>query len=239
MNEPTLGNMAQRMDRLERENRRFKWIGVLVLVGIAALMMMGQAKPSEVAKVIEAEQFVLRDKNGKERGFLGVEKGVSGLTLYGKNKMLKATLAASEEGVGLLFSDNNGAGIGLSLEGGEAGLHGFDSNRKMRFALAVSVSGSVIQLIGKDEKPIITLGELNGEAVLGLVSGPEAKPFLSFRARDGSERMTLRLSKGDPMITFTDKYGTKRATMGLVKGTPIVGFWDEQGKPVWAKTGIR
>jgi len=40
MNEPTLGNMAQRLDRLERENRRMKLAGVLVLLGIVAVMVV-------------------------------------------------------------------------------------------------------------------------------------------------------------------------------------------------------
>ena len=67
MNEPTMNNMVQRLDRLERENRRLKLLGSLVLIGIATLLLMGQAKPNRVAKVIEAEKFILRDSSGSER----------------------------------------------------------------------------------------------------------------------------------------------------------------------------
>jgi len=70
MNEPTMDKMEQRLDRLERENRWMKSIGTLVVVGIAAVVLMGQAKPRKVPKVIEAEQFRLMDPDGKIRAHL-------------------------------------------------------------------------------------------------------------------------------------------------------------------------
>ena len=56
MNEPTINNIGERLNHLERENRRFKYGGVLLLIVLAALIMMGQAKPSSVAKVITASR---------------------------------------------------------------------------------------------------------------------------------------------------------------------------------------
>lgn len=50
MNEPSMEVIRQRLSHLERENRRFKYGGVLLLIVIAALIMMGQAKPSKVAR---------------------------------------------------------------------------------------------------------------------------------------------------------------------------------------------
>jgi len=48
MNGPTIENIGERLNHLERENRRLKYGGVVVLVGIAASIMMGQARPSSV-----------------------------------------------------------------------------------------------------------------------------------------------------------------------------------------------
>jgi len=81
MNEPTMGSLVQRMERLEQENCRMKLAGVLVLLGIAAVIVMGQAKATKVAKVVEAEKFVVRDENGKERGSLEVLEDITALTL--------------------------------------------------------------------------------------------------------------------------------------------------------------
>ena len=67
MNEPTMETLARRLDKVERENRWLKLAGVVAVAVIAAVVLMGQATPSKVAKVIEAEKFVLKDIHGKVR----------------------------------------------------------------------------------------------------------------------------------------------------------------------------
>lgn len=61
--------LTHRLDRLERENRWLKRIGGVVLVGLAAVVLMGQAGPRN--RIVEAEKFVLVDKGGKVRAVLG------------------------------------------------------------------------------------------------------------------------------------------------------------------------
>ena len=65
-----------------------KRIGALVVVGIAAVVLMGQAKASRVAKVIEAEKFNLRDGNGTVRAVLSIRNfdGIPGVGLVLKDK---------------------------------------------------------------------------------------------------------------------------------------------------------
>jgi len=46
MNEPTINNMVERLDRLERENRRWRRIGSLVLVVIAAVVLKESKEPN-------------------------------------------------------------------------------------------------------------------------------------------------------------------------------------------------
>lgn len=65
MNHPNLDTLVRRLDRLERENRRWKRVSAATFAAIAALVLMGQATPR---RVVEAEKFVLRDLNGKDRG---------------------------------------------------------------------------------------------------------------------------------------------------------------------------
>jgi len=66
-------SLVTRVNRLERENRRMKLMGVLVLVGIAAVMVMGQAKTLKTAKEIESERFVVKDEDGRVRVVLGLQ----------------------------------------------------------------------------------------------------------------------------------------------------------------------
>lgn len=74
MNEPTMEALARRLDRVERENRQLKRVGVVALAVIATVVLMGQT--TQQSKVVEAEQvkanevearkFILRDASGKE-----------------------------------------------------------------------------------------------------------------------------------------------------------------------------
>ena len=93
MNEPTIDKLVQ---RLERENRRLKRIGSLVLVGIAAVVLMGQATPKKVAKVIKAEKFLLVDKDtGTLSAALEKIGNSAGLFLYGLTGKKLAEVSAS------------------------------------------------------------------------------------------------------------------------------------------------
>ncbi|OGQ82565.1 MAG: hypothetical protein A3F90_18070 [Deltaproteobacteria bacterium RIFCSPLOWO2_12_FULL_60_19] len=72
MREPTIHSLMHRLDRLERANRRFKLVGFGVVILIATTMLMGQAKPSNFAPVVDAREFLLRDQSGRIRVRLGM-----------------------------------------------------------------------------------------------------------------------------------------------------------------------
>ncbi len=86
MNQQMTDSLERRLIRLERQNRNLKHTVVFVVVGIAAVFMMGQAQPNKIAKKLEAENFILRSPNGAERGRLGVApNGHPFLVLLNKN----------------------------------------------------------------------------------------------------------------------------------------------------------
>jgi len=92
MTDATPDVLAERLDRLERENRRLKRLVYGALLGIAAVAVMGQA-PSSIVRVFEAEKFVLHGPDGQIRAELGVEtNGESALRLYPEKKGGKAEL---------------------------------------------------------------------------------------------------------------------------------------------------
>ena len=59
MNEPMMDAVMQRIDRLEREARRWRLMGLAGLLAVAALLLMGQVRPG--SRVVDAETFILRD----------------------------------------------------------------------------------------------------------------------------------------------------------------------------------
>jgi hypothetical protein len=60
--------LADRLGRLERDNRRLKLAGLLVLTLFASVFLMGQVRPPAT---IQAQEFVV-DKVGKTLGRFGV-----------------------------------------------------------------------------------------------------------------------------------------------------------------------
>src|SRR5262249_33674282 len=89
MDSSTLDRLTQRLERLERENRRWKLASCLSVLALVAMGLMGQAVPDKVAKVGEAERFVLRDSAGRLRAELRVGSADrSGLWLFSKDGLL-------------------------------------------------------------------------------------------------------------------------------------------------------
>lgn len=61
-------SVEDRLARLERENRRLKLAGLLMLAVIGSVFMMGQVRPPTR---YEAESFILRDRRGVTIAALG------------------------------------------------------------------------------------------------------------------------------------------------------------------------
>jgi hypothetical protein len=77
----SLEELQDRLLKLEKQNRRLKQLGVAALIGVAALVVMGQA-PSK--KTIEANEFILRDDGGNVRARLFVTaKNTTNMTIPG------------------------------------------------------------------------------------------------------------------------------------------------------------
>ncbi len=60
--------IGDRIERLERENRRLKLTGIAALVLMLAVVLMGQAQPS---RTLEANRIIVRDSAGRPRITLG------------------------------------------------------------------------------------------------------------------------------------------------------------------------
>ncbi|HXQ26974.1 MAG TPA: hypothetical protein VN822_11240 [Candidatus Acidoferrales bacterium] len=72
-----LDELQDRLTRLEEQNRRFKRLGVAVVVGITLLLIMGQAP---ARKTVEANEFILKDDSGNVRARLAISARAAGAT---------------------------------------------------------------------------------------------------------------------------------------------------------------
>jgi len=64
---PGLENLQNRLVKLERQNRRFKQLGAVVVAIAAVIVVMGQAPSKPSKKTVEANEFILRDDSGNVR----------------------------------------------------------------------------------------------------------------------------------------------------------------------------
>jgi hypothetical protein len=103
-----LEDIQNRLLRVERQNRRLKQFGVAVLIASASLIVTGQA-PSK--KIIDANEFVLREEGGSIRARLFVTaKNTTSMTIPGFAEPVPVT---SNPAPTLALYDEKGQAVGL------------------------------------------------------------------------------------------------------------------------------
>jgi hypothetical protein len=101
-----------RLEKVERENRRMKKIGIVTIVFASVLFISGQEKTN---KVVEANEFVLKDGNGRARAKLSmvtvsdttlVQKDIPNLSFYDAEGHSRIFIAALPEESRIYLSDS-------------------------------------------------------------------------------------------------------------------------------------
>jgi hypothetical protein len=153
---PEIQLLTDRLQRLERQNRRLRRTGIAVLLLLAAIVLMGQARPP---RTLTAQKFILTDASGIIRAELGTFQGFAHLFLYGdkecprqaEDRCVGASIAAYKNGVGSIdLHDSNGV-PGVRMDGyGILHLHGPDGYP--RVLLEATTDGAVLNLFGAGRK---------------------------------------------------------------------------------------
>ena len=76
-------DLAGRVAKLERDNRRLKLGGLALAAVLVAVPLVGAVLPQEVPDVIDARQFRVLDSQGQMRAAM-IESGVSVLDAQGE-----------------------------------------------------------------------------------------------------------------------------------------------------------
>lgn len=62
MDQPTLASLAARLERVEKQNRRLKALGLVAAALMASVFLMGQARPQ---RSLETENLTIRSPDGR------------------------------------------------------------------------------------------------------------------------------------------------------------------------------
>jgi len=205
--------MEERLSRLERENRRMKQAGVVALAVIAAVVLMGQATQGKVAKVIEAEKFVVRipdsanamatldfagltlyDWDGKGVAFLNTLDGGPNLSLHGTPTGHPRISLTGEKGIKKVELTHRGSFISMEI--------GHEDPQKHGITLWVDDVSAWLNV--RDEK--------SGSATLSIHT--PVGPTLTLSDAKRKERVRLSLFEDKPTLRLYDKKGKLRAVLG-------------------------
>ena len=122
---------AERLDKLERRNRRLTGMLVLLLVA-GGLVLLGAAQKAE-RQSSEMESFVLRDSAGKERARLAIGKEGPALQFLNERGQTLATVGTSNDALLLRLFDRNGhLQTGVALEQDGVALVNYDSDGQLQ-----------------------------------------------------------------------------------------------------------
>ena len=191
--------LTERLEAVERENRRLRRLGLMMIVGIGVLLGLTSAimvvaarhgMPGMVPQVTEAKKFLLRDRDGRIRGTWGTnEEGMAQLLLQdttGRTRMRFSVLEDGSSGLAFVDSVNNARIVVGILPDESANIVLADQGGKTRAVLGIAPNGSATLVfadrggatkagIGVDTRGLGTLNlvERQGNEVEELPDEPE------------------------------------------------------------------
>lgn len=148
--------VAERLEKLEKQNRWMKNAGLAVLALAGCSFLMAQALPA--SGTIEAREFNLRDKAGNVRRRLGMNEAGPYLSLIDATGIDRVGLVAGEVGpVLVLRSGKDKIQAQLAVVDGIPWLSLFDTTERERAILVVNdVKGPLLKMYDAKGKAIFS-----------------------------------------------------------------------------------
>ena len=106
MNDAGLLDLTRRMERLERETRRWRIGAALVALSSCLLLLVG-AGPAGVTEQVITRRLVVVDEAGQRRAELNVTNSVPALYLAGRDGVDRAWFEVAGDAPRLVFRDEN------------------------------------------------------------------------------------------------------------------------------------
>ena len=233
-------SLLARLDRLERESRRWKRAALASWVAIAVLFLLGQSppRPGGPGRAVEAQRFFLRDARGRPGATLGWETdGTPRLALHDPAGRARAMLAVGAGGApGLALLDTDGTTVRATLlvgPDGEPGFALFDPVWTPRLAV-VLFHGSPAGRPTSGAEPAPAVVTYDAAGVVRTTFGIRGSDAgLEVADNKGIARTVLRVQPdGTPDLLLRDGAGRGRAGLSVLPdGTPAPNLNGTDGRP--------
>lgn len=180
MEKPMLDTLAERVDRLERENRRLKRFGLAALSSLAVVLAVGGAKLTRNADVVSAKAFILFDEQQQARAILSVDPDTGpGIGFFDADQTRRIDVRIDKGSPHITMLDpeteNRAAMAEMNIVKGQPSvILSLDDRKRPQFAAAIDREGA----------PFVDLIDANGKERAILSLAPDGTP--SFCLQDGN-----------------------------------------------------
>lgn len=199
-----------RLDRLERSNRRLHAMLGLTLGTILVGLMLGVTRPHQ-PEVIQAQRLEIVDDQGQVLVMLGSLSG-GGVLTVSHPAGASARLHAQERAGEFAFFNQQQTSINLS-----AGLDGRGTIETFDAA-----GNRLIGLTSDDQGGVILVRNSAGKVMTSLSAGDDAGRLKTMNAA-GTELVTIGTTRsGAGLLAAFDQEGRRMATFGSVNGEGVV-----------------
>jgi hypothetical protein len=224
--------IIERLEHLEQENRRLnraelhlRRFFVFALVGLVVLMVSG-AKLAEPPKVIEAQRFVLRDKDGIGFVELGMTPEGFPQLQFRDRKRNTAFFVVSQKPDGspyLLLSQGGTSHIAMMIE---------EQDGTAILSLRDETRDRANLFLKRDGTTGLSLYEKDGTERVTLMRTQDGQLSFGFRNEKGKPRAGLRINEtGLVGLNLYDDFGLEKVGLSAgPDGTSQLIFFDKQGK---------
>jgi hypothetical protein len=249
MHVPPADAVMLRLDRLERENRRWRRLALGSWLALAAVGLLGQsaappARPAGATRVIEGERFVLTDAGGRIGATLGWEaSNTPRLALHDPAGRPRAILSVGAGGApGLTLLDPDGQTPRAALVVGPDGAPGlalFDPAGKPRLVTALFHPKGAAARTGGRRDPTPAMVAYDADCAVRVTVGLRgAEAGLELADARGAARALVSVkADGTPDLTLRDGDGRARATLGVLgDGAPALNLNGPDGRARVAMT---
>ncbi len=211
----SLHALADRVAKLETQNRRLKQAGIAALVLASAGVLMGQAHTS---RVLEANEFRLKDADGSVRARLSMDAANRPiLSLLDAKGVPVASLGGGRQPLLVLFRAETNEQIRLGANTAFFGLGLYE--KEIRAGLGV-----------RDSRPELDLFDESGTAQATIVARPTGSSLV-LRNPAGKETSTMWVDSaaGGSSFNLSGSAGSLSVNLGEGAGGPGLEIADNEG----------
>jgi hypothetical protein len=196
--------IIERMNRLEKQNRRLKTCMAVLSVSFLALVLMGAKAGMHDGhfRQVIAEGISIVDDTGQEIMLIGSQKGVgTGIRILNKagKRVVGIGITADEGGSGILVADKEGRPrIGMGMDEGVPSLAMTNENEKKILAMGGDMKGYGFVVMDENEVERAGMGFKEGDAgvviyddqgqyVRGMIRQKNGTHYMSYVDENGKE----------------------------------------------------